>query len=77
MGRPPYGTRTTCESSTQIDVRRWHREGRRASSFVSRWSALAHCFIELIGARLRPAGRPLVLRQISWNKANFTCELKE
>jgi hypothetical protein len=28
MARPAYGGRTTCESCTSIDVRRWHREGR-------------------------------------------------
>jgi hypothetical protein len=28
MARPAYGGRTTCESCTSIDVRRWHRQGR-------------------------------------------------
>jgi hypothetical protein len=38
MARPAYGGRTTCESCTSIDVRRWHREGQlRAGQYFS-WS---------------------------------------
>ena len=40
MGRRPYGARTTCESSTWIDVRRWHREGRLSAGqyFTCSWT---------------------------------------
>lgn len=36
MARSAYGGRTTCESCTSVDVRRWHREGRlRAGQYFS------------------------------------------
>jgi len=38
MARPAYGGRTTCESCTSIDVRRWHREGRLRDGQYFSWS---------------------------------------
>jgi hypothetical protein len=40
MARPAYGGRTTCESCSSIDVRRWHREGRLRPGqyFYSLWA---------------------------------------
>jgi hypothetical protein len=40
MVRPPYGTRTACESCRSIDVRRWHRKGLLSAGqhFTNSWT---------------------------------------
>jgi hypothetical protein len=38
MARPAYGGRTTCESCTSIDVRRWHRRGRLRPGQYFSWA---------------------------------------
>jgi hypothetical protein len=55
MARPAYGGRPTCEEYRQIDVRRWHREGRLK---------VGHCFIASWSRDGDPAGR-MVVRAVS------------
>jgi hypothetical protein len=38
MARPAYGGRTTCESCTSIDIRRWHHQGRLRPGQHFSWS---------------------------------------
>jgi hypothetical protein len=66
MARPAYGGRTTCESCTSIDVRRWHREGRlQAGQYFSQSWSLGAELARISGSRSRKSqsrctGKPII-----------------
>jgi hypothetical protein len=73
MARPAYGGhRTTCESCTSIDVRRWHREGRLHPGQYFSWSwTRGEEPADSIMVRTEFDAVVLIYRSRSWNASDW------